>query len=74
MQEFTNTHVTLAADKDDDQVVMSLKTYLMGRNNNMGVVHKNDDPVYHKLEDFTTDQELRWTDQAEKNPFNVLFP
>ena len=65
VHEFLNTHVIVAADKDGDQVVMSLKTYLMEQNNNMGVVHKNGDPVYRKLGDFTTDQELMWTDQAK---------
>ena len=63
--EFLNIHVIVAADKDEDQVVMSVKTYLMEQNNNMGVVHKNGDPVYRKLGDFTTDQGSMWTDQAK---------
>ena len=40
VQEFLNTNVIVAADKDRDQVVMSLKRYLMEQNNIMGVVQK----------------------------------
>ena len=65
VHEFLNTHAIVAADKDGDQVVMSLKTYVMEQNNNMGVVHKSGDPVCRKLQDFTTDHELIWTNQAK---------
>ena len=65
VHEFLNTHAIVAADKDGDQVMMSLKTYLMEQNDNMGVVHKNGDPVCRKPGDFTPNQELMWTDQAK---------
>ena len=65
VHEFLNTQVIVASDKDGDQVVMSLKTYLIEQNNNVGVVHKNEDPVYRKLGDFTTNQKPMWTNQAK---------
>ena len=58
VHDLLKTHIIVAADKDGAQIVMSLKTYLMEQNNNMGAVHKNGEPEYGKLGDFTTDQEL----------------